>query len=395
MNGPRDNAPRPRRIAHIVLQLATGGMERLLVEFARHADTRHFDLMFISMGPRTPLAEDIEASGWKVITLDEPPGLRPGLVLRLARLFAREHVDLVHTHNTKPVLYSAPAARLARVRGLIHTRHGQRFQATRRSTSLFRVVSRLADRVVCVSRDSARLSAQEGVPPGRITTIWNGIDASRFSYLGPSAGGPVVMVGRLSPEKGTDTLIHAAALAAARAPSFRLEIAGGGDCLPALRDLAQKLGVDGHVHFLGEVRDIPALLARASLFVLPSLTEGISLTLLEAMARGLPIVTTRVGGNPEVVVEGETGLLVPARSPEELATAMLQLQADPERGRRMGLAGRARVENHFDVRRMVREYEDLYRTVLGMPGRHPSDCAAPASAGCRSAVAAPGPPSDK
>jgi glycosyltransferase involved in cell wall biosynthesis len=114
------------------------------------------------------------------------------------------------------------------------------------------------------------------------------------------------------------------------------------------------------VLLLGEVGDVAGLLARGRLFVLPSRSEGISLTLLEAMARGLPVVATRVGGTPEVVVDGETGLLVPPGDPAALADAILRLQRDPEAGRRMGEAGRPRVERIFDVCRMVAEYEALY-----------------------------------
>jgi glycosyltransferase involved in cell wall biosynthesis len=197
-----------------------------------------------------------------------------------------------------------------------------------------------------------------------VSTIWNGIDVSRFTYAGAERSGPAVMVGRLSPEKDVSTLLDAIPLVLRTCPSFRLKIAGGGECLTPLQQQAGKLGITGSVDFLGEVRDVASLLAQASLFVLPSLTEGMSLTLLEAMARGLPVVATRVGGNAEVVVDGETGLLVPPRSPAGLADAMLQVYADAERARRMGQAGRERVELHFDVRRMVVDYEALYRKVL-------------------------------
>ena len=115
------------------------------------------------------------------------------------------------------------------------------------------------------------------------------------------------------------------------------------------------------MRFLGEVGDIPTLLGRARLFVLPSQTEGISLTILEAMARGLPVVTTAVGGNPEVVVDGTTGLLVPAKNPAELAGAIRRLWNNPDQGRSMGQAGRRRAQEHFDIRKMIAEYERLYR----------------------------------
>jgi glycosyltransferase involved in cell wall biosynthesis len=348
------------RVAHVVLQLQMGGMEKLLVEFARHADRDRFALHFVSLGDRGVLADELEAQGWPVTTLEEPPGFRPGLVLRLARFFHCQRIDVVHTHNTKPLLYAGPAARLAGVRRLLHTRHGQRFQASRRHTALFQLTAQLADRVICVSRDSARLSVKEGIAPKRVCAIWNGIDVARFHYTGPAKEGPAVMVGRLSPEKDVDNLLKATALVVRVEPEFRLEVAGDGPCLPALRKTAGDLGLGNHVRFLGQVRDIPALLARASLFVLPSLTEGISLTLLEAMARGLPVVTTRVGGNSEVVAEGETGLLVPAQNPDELARAILEVWRDPVAGHRLGLAGRSRVEQCFDVRHMVAAYETHY-----------------------------------
>ena len=355
------------RVAHVVQQLNTGGMEKLLVEFARHADRRRFDLRFVSLAGRGSVADDLEAQGWPVSALGEPSGLRPGLVLRLARLFRQWRIGVVHTHNTRSLLYAAPAAWLARVPAVFHLRHGQRFGAGRRETTAFRLATRLVGRVVCVSEDSARLSAAEGVAPARLCVIHNGIDVARFAYRGPAAGGPAVMVGRLSPEKDAASLLRATALIARECPSFRLEIAGAGECLPGLRRLAGELGLHGRVRFLGEVRDIPGLLARASLFVLPSLTEGLSLTLLEAMARGLPVVATRVGGNPEVVVEGETGFLVPSRSPPELARALLRIQCDSQLGGRMGRAGRERVEKHFDVRRMVGDHEALYLRREGGP----------------------------
>jgi glycosyltransferase involved in cell wall biosynthesis len=126
--------------------------------------------------------------------------------------------------------------------------------------------------------------------------------------------------------------------------------------------------LDGEVRFLGEVADIPGLLARASIFVLSSLTEGISVCLLEAMARGLPVVATRVGGNPELVIENNTGLLVPPGSPEELAQAILLLRGDPARACAFGQAGRERVQKFFDARCMVSQYERLYSAWPGSPG---------------------------
>jgi len=349
------------RVAHITLGLDVGGQEKLLVEFARHADPRRFELGFISLSGRGRLAVDLEACGWPVIALNEPPGLRPHIVLKLAQLFRHWRTDVVHTHDDKPLLYASLAAQLARTPRLLHTKHyGQVPQITRRQNFLGKLAARLTHGFVCVSEQSARIAVACGVPARQVLTIWNGIDLNRFAYAGPQQHGPAVLVARLSPEKDVDTLLRAAALVAQADPAFRLEIAGEGVCLPALLERTAELGMAEYVRFLGEVRDVPALLARASLFVLSSQTEGISLTLLEAMARGLPVVATRVGGNPEVVADGTTGLLVLPGDPTALASALLQIRRAPDRAHQFGLAGRRRVEEHFDVRHMVAKYEYLY-----------------------------------
>jgi glycosyltransferase involved in cell wall biosynthesis len=338
-----------------------GGLEKLLVECARHTDRTRFDLTFISLSGRGAPADEIEACGWPVVTLNVPPGrVTPGLVFRLGTWFWRLRIDVVHSHNNGPLIYGSPGARLAGVRGVIHTRHGLNSRASSRQTALVRTVIRLTDRIVCVSKSGARQSARQGVPPNRLQMLWNGIDVNRFSYAGPQAGGPAVLVARLSPEKDVATLLHAAALVRARIPSFRLAIAGDGPCLRDLQHLTARLGLVETVQFLGQVRDVPALLSRASLFVLPSLTEGISLTLLEAMARGLPVVATAVGGNPEVVLDGRTGFLVPPERPPALAEKMIHLMTNHPLAQEFGHSGRQRVEEFFNVRHMVESYENLY-----------------------------------
>jgi glycosyltransferase involved in cell wall biosynthesis len=235
---------------------------------------------------------------------------------------------------------------------------------------MFRLAGRCADHVVCVSEDSLRLSRHEGITPTSMCTIWNGIDRQRFPFVGATSGGPALYVGRLSPEKDVATLLRAVAIAVRQQPAFRLQIAGGGACADGLAALSKELGIAGNVEFLGEVRDVAALYARASLFVLPSLTEGLPLTVLEAMSSGLPAVATRVGGTPEAVEEGVTGLLVPTRDPARLAEALLRLNSDHDLAARMGVAGHRRVEQHFDVRTMVSKYETLYeRTLQGSVAR--------------------------
>jgi glycosyltransferase involved in cell wall biosynthesis len=366
---PNTPIGRPLRVMHVASQLDVGGLEKLLVEFARHADRSAVALEFVSLSTAGKIAGEITALGWPVTALQSPDGFRLGTIWKLARLFRRRRVDVVHAHNTKAVIYCGLARRLARVGRLLYTRHGQRYGAKSRSNRLFRLAVRSVDDIVCVSEDAAKLSAAEGLPAVKISAIRNGIDTARFAYTGPADGGPAVMVGRLSPEKDVQTLLDAVVIVARDEPAFRLEIAGSGSMLEPMKQRAAASGLAGTVTFLGNVNDIPALLGRASMTVLSSFTEGISLTLLEAMSRGLPVVATRVGGNPEVVVDGLTGRLVPARNAATLAAAILDLWRNPSASKSMGLAGNDRVKNHFDVRVMVRAYESLYRKVQGQGPR--------------------------
>jgi len=352
-------------VVHVVGQLEIGGMEKLIVEFARHADQDRLQLRFVSLSNEGAVAEEIRQLGWEVAVLDGRDGLHLDLGFRLAKLLRQWKVDVVHAHNFRPLMYTTFASLLSRTPVLLYTRHGQNYYVNRRRAALVRLASYFTDRVICVSRDAQRVAAVQGVLEKKLCTISNGIDVSRFSYRGPNIGGPAVMVGRLGPEKDVETLLTAMATVVKEEPDFCLEVVGDGECLSQLKNIASQLGLNGKVKFLGHVDDIAGLLSRASLFVLPSVTEGISLAALEAMASGLPVVLTRVGGNVEIVDEAQTGLLVSKKSPDELACAIMKLLRDPARAKQMGLAARAKVEQQFDVRRMVREYEKLYFELTG------------------------------
>src|SRR5437763_7176561 len=157
----------PLRIFHVSGCLDVGGQEKLLVEFARHADRSRFALHFVALAQRGALARDLEAEGWPVTALDVPPGLWPGLVLRLARLFRRGRADVVHTHNERPLIYAAPAARLAGVRRVVNTRHGRHAWFSARQNFVANLAARAADHYVCVSEDCARLTVAQGLPASR------------------------------------------------------------------------------------------------------------------------------------------------------------------------------------------------------------------------------------
>jgi glycosyltransferase involved in cell wall biosynthesis len=320
------------RVVHVTFGLDLGGQEKLLVELARHADRRRFALTFVSLADRGALAGDLEECGAEVVAMGEPSGLKPSLIHRLVRLFRRLGPDVVHTHDHRALFYGGPAAWIARVPLLVNTRHGRNCHFTPRQVALGRQLARLVDRYVCVSEDVKKQCLAEGISSSWLLTILNGIDMEQFAFTGPRPSGPIVTVARLSPEKDVVNLIRATALAAQRAADLRVEVAGDGPCWEELKRLAAELNLGDRIAFLGAVRDVPALLAGACLFVLPSRSEGIPLTALEAMASGLPVVATRVGGLPEVVDHGVTGLLVSPGDPAALAQAILRVWRDPGQG---------------------------------------------------------------
>src|SRR5262245_43487696 len=196
-------------VVHLTLGLDVGGQEKLLVEFARHVDRSRFALTFVSLTTRGALAGDLEACGWPVVALEAPQGLRADLVWRLACLFRRLRADVVHTHDDRPNVHGAPAARLGGVSRVIHTRHSQGTRLSRRQEWLVRAASEFNNRFVCISADSARYAIAQGVLRRRVAVLPNGIDLERFALRGPATNGPAVIVARLAAEKDVGTLLAA------------------------------------------------------------------------------------------------------------------------------------------------------------------------------------------
>lgn len=358
--------PRRIRVCHISMTLLTGGLERLLVEFGRHCNRDRFDLRFIALDQVGQPAEDLKQQGWKVSTiLEEGPRGKLSRARRLAKLLADEQIDVVHSHNTFAHFYATAAAKWAGVPVIINTQHGRGCGASWKAKWQFRLANRFADRVIGVSEDATRLCQDDDrLSARRMQAIWNGIDVTRFAFRGPINRPVAISVARLSPEKDFATLLRATSLVVRDVPDFRLRIVGNGREADSLKELARELSLENNVEFLGERHDIPALLGEAAFFVSSSKSEGISLTLLEAMAVGLPIVATDVGGNPEVVVDGKTGTLVPSCNPEQLAAAMKDMLADRTSWPVMGELARQRVEQHFNVKHMLQQYESLYGELL-------------------------------
>jgi sugar transferase (PEP-CTERM/EpsH1 system associated) len=376
------------RVVHLVSALNVGGLEMVVLNLARHCDRTRFDLRVLCLQERGALAPRLEELGVPVESLDCPDLARGRTVARLTRRLRQLRPHVVHTHNPNPHVFGSVAAWGAGVAVLVHTKHGRNYPGQFRAVLLNRLATCLSSCIVPVSEDAARVARDvERVPPGKVLVIRNGIDLAGFPAASRPVTGPAaraIHVARLHPVKDQATLLRAARRVADAEPGFRLDIVGDGPARAELVALRDELALGGHVRFLGCRDDVAGLLSGADFFVLSSVTEGISLTLLEAMATGLPVVATDVGGNREVVASGRTGLLVPARSPDQLAAAMLQMVRSPERTRRMGAAARRRVEEEFDLRRVVARYERLYLSLLRRQGTR---LASAAERACRLATA--------
>jgi sugar transferase (PEP-CTERM/EpsH1 system associated) len=372
--GPTTGAPPRIRVVHVVLSLEVGGLEMVVLNLVRLSDRSAFDHVVVCLHGRGGLAPRFEDLGVSVRALAAED--RWQFLRRLVGAFRTLRPHVVHTHNPAPHLFGALAAKLTGVPAVVHTKHGRNFPDVARLVFANRVASFLSDAVVAVSEDAARVARDvERVHASRVRVFPNGVDLARWPVRDPPrpAGPPrAVCVARLDPVKDHASLFRAARLVRDAEPAFRLDVVGDGAERPRLEALVRELGLEGTVAFRGHRDDVEDALAGADVFVLASTTEGISLTLLEAMAAALPIVATDVGGNREVVVPGETGWLVPPRSPPALAEALLSAIRDRERERAFGAAGRRRVETLFDLRLTVRRYESLYREVLASKGVVPS-----------------------
>lgn len=351
------------KICHVSMTLQTGGLEKLLVELARHSNSDEAEMHFLCLEEAGVPAEELQAMGCEVTSLELKKLGKLRLLKALYRHFAQHQFDVVHTHNTYPGFYAALPARMAGVPAIINTQHGRGCGPNWKAHWQFRIANQFTHSILGVSDDATELCRkQDPFHKSKIETLWNGIDVDRFAYHGPQNSAHAISVARLSKEKDFPTLLNALPAVLKQHPDFRLTIVGDGAERKALEELTASLQLTDCVTFLGERHDVPDLLKQAGFFVSSSSTEGISLTLLEAMAVGLPIVTTAVGGNPEIVQDRETGHLVPAGNPEALAQAIISHLNNRDMWSAMGELARQRVEKHFSIKRMVSDYMALYRS---------------------------------
>lgn len=358
-------------VVHLVSTLGIGGQEMVIHSLVAHADLRRFQPIVLALHDGGPLADRIAALGVPVEVLGAGDVGASTLIRRLTARLKVHRPDVLHTHNPAPHQIGAVARLLARVPALVHTKHGRNNFPNRIRRWKEQMAGRFTDLVVPVSEDAAQVARTvDRVPARKLRVIHNGIslDGLQLAKVLEAGRAPrAVHVARLNRVKDQGSLLAATRLLVDRHPGFQLDIVGDGPMGAELRAQATALGLDSAVTFHGMQNDVTPYLASADLFILSSLSEGIAITMLEAMGAGLPVVATDVGGNREVVVAGETGLLVPRSDPGALADAVGAVLEDPVRARAWGAAGRRRVEAEFNIAGTVRAYESAYLEVLGRP----------------------------
>ncbi len=362
----------PLNIFHVLTSFHIGGGERVAVDLAKrqHAQGHRVTVVSLEAPPDGPLSGELTRAGIRVRrVVKRPRGLDPTLTARLVALFVRQRADVVHTHNPLPLIYAALAGRLARAR-VIHTKHGAN-AASSRSRALRRRASAFVHHFVAVSEETAvQAREQRDSSPARISVVRNGIDLSRFGpdavsradvrdELGIAQDAWVVgSVGRLISLKNHQLLLRAAE--PLLGPSFHLVIVGDGPTMESLVELRAASAAPESIHLLGVRRDVPRLLTCFDAFAMSSDSEGLPLVVPEAMATGLPIVCTAVGGLPAVVDEDQTGYLVPAGDEDGLRDRMKRLAGDVSHAQDLGRRARDVALQRYSAERMVADYAELY-----------------------------------
>ena len=379
------------RIVQVVHRLDVGGLENGVVNLVNRIPADRYRCTIVCLaGYSDEFRRRIHRDDVEVLSLDKKPGKDLPMYGRMWRELRRVRPAVVHTRNLGTVDMQWVAA-AAGVPARIHGEHGWEASdpegLNRKSLRIRRACRPVIHRYVPMSRDLARwLEQQVGVAPSRIRQLYNGVDTRLFTPHGAlpadlpwrgmesaaragtgNSSFVVGTVGRLDPVKDQGTLLRAVRRLIDGRPELagilRVVLAGEGPMRAQLEGLARELGIDDRTWFAGRRDDTPAVLRTLDAFVLPSINEGISNTILEAMATGLPVFATRVGGNPELVANGVTGALFGRGDVDELASLLAKCLSDPGTRACQGRAGRDRAERNFSIEAMINGYISLYDEV--------------------------------
>jgi glycosyltransferase involved in cell wall biosynthesis len=354
----------------------TGGAEMYVRRVAPLLRQSGWDLRVVTFVSGGQLVDDLRAEGVPVIELGLRHNADLSVLTRLGRLWRSDPPDLLHTHLYHAGLIGRIVGHRTGIAAIVVHQHGAELARSPLRSLLDRATTTWVTRYVSSCHAVARiLTTREHIRLSRIEVIYNGLDSTPFSvhpsHLTLPQGWPVPTgakvvgsVGRLSPEKGQKWLLEALARLIHQGQDLHAVLVGEGRSLLDLQNQARRLRIAERVHFPRARRDIWDWLANFDLFVLPSEWEGVSLALLEAMASGLPVIATNTGGTPEIVLDGETGLLVPARDPGKLAEVMQRLLGDPFLRDQIGQSGRAHALENFTIQNTVTRLNQLYHGLL-------------------------------
>ena len=374
------------RLVQFVNNLDMGGLERMVLDLAQCQLAEGHETAIYCLTHPGRLAADAERAGIKVHSFEKSGGPSPGIVLKIARQLRIDRPDVLHSHNHLVHHYGVVAGKLAGVPVLVNTRHGSErimsssptgsFVSTipvdRRSDLIYRATLPFVDAVVLISEATRRFYVQHrGVPVSKARVILNGAHLEKFleSPAHPGGASPRVRFGtaaRLVPVKDHYSLLRAFATVIRDIPQAELAIAGDGPLRQELEAFTRKLNITDRVNFVGALPDTPKFLSDLDIFVLSSLSEGMPISLLEAMAAGLPIVSTRAGGVDEVAIEGQNAFLAEPADVEGLAQAMMKMAKRPDLAE-MGALGREKVKTGFRIENSWAEYHKLFLSLGAKP----------------------------
>ena len=365
----RAEAPLRRKLKLLYIDTENvwrGGQEQIYTLITGMLQRGH--RVWLAAPSRAPLAERAQRAGAHLYSFQQRFELSLPAAWQLLGFMRERCFDIVHFNTQRPLLAGGLAASLSDCpRAMVCSRRVNFPLRTRFSRLKFNL---FMDRVITVSASIQDTLIHDGVRPSLVEVIYEGMDLESVDAMpvAPSSiadDHPVIgIVAHLSSEKGHSTLIKAVSLLLPSHPRLVLSIVGEGPLRAELEKLAKTLGASRNVLFLGFREDADSVMKSFDIFCLPSLSEGLSSAILAAMSNRLPVVATSVGGIPELVIDGETGLLVPPRDPERLARALQELLDSPELRKRMGESGRGRVEAHFTLERKIRNFERLYLELL-------------------------------
>jgi sugar transferase (PEP-CTERM/EpsH1 system associated) len=374
-------APDPRPlIAHVMFRFDTGGLENGIVNLINHMPEDRFRHAVVALTEVTEFRQRVRRADVEFVSLNKPPGQGLWQYPKWYRLFRRMRPDIVHTRNLAALECQLPAW-AARVPVRIHGEHGRDVGdldgSNRTNQRVRRFYKPYVHHYLALSRDLADyLTQRVGVGADRITQVYNGVDTDVFQPsptrpqridgcpFDPARHWIVGTVGRMQPVKDQPMLARAFVHALEQAPALRdrlrLVMVGDGPLQAQVMSVLHSAGMTDLAWLPGERSDVAAIMRGLHAFALPSLAEGISNTILEAMACALPVIATDVGGNADLVVKGKTGDIIAAADPLAMANRILQWANEPARAREMGLAGRRRAEASFSMQAMVQNYQYVY-----------------------------------